>query len=140
MTPQNQDRAMLIRLGLEKAADNLEAARSFRNSYPGEAVRAAYYSAFHVVNALFLHCGLSPKHKRGHRSVTALFSEKFIRMGIFPAEIGRFLGQLETDRLTGDYDVVKKLTVEDAHECIEKAERISEAVRNYIEENEEIGL
>ena len=136
MTLQDTDRTALIRHYLEKSEERFNAAAvNLGASFPDVAVSNAYYSVFHAVSALFLSCGLVPKHRRGHRSVAALFNEKFIRTGKFPVEIGKFLGRLDMDRLAADYEVRKKLTLEDAREAIRMAEKIINAVRHYIDEN-----
>ncbi|MBQ9563962.1 MAG: HEPN domain-containing protein [Synergistaceae bacterium] len=105
--------------------------------FPRRAVSAAYYSVFHSVNALFLFCKLVPKHKRGHRSVVSLFNDNFAHPGLFPMEIKTFLGRLEAMRNTGDYDPDprKKLTAEDAQEAIAMAEKVNNAIRQYIGEH-----
>ena len=136
MTLQDTNRTALIQHYLEKSEDRFDAAAvNLGASFPDVAVSNAYYSVFYSVNALFLFCGLIPKHKRGHRSVTALFNEQFIRTGKFPVEIGKFLGRLDMDRLAADYEVREKLTVEDAREAIAMAEKVNSAIRQYIDEN-----
>ena len=132
-----EERRILISLSLEKSDEKFRMAKDIFKSFPNGAVSSAYYSMFHVVHALFLEYEIAMRKKRGHRSMTALFSEKFVHTGIFPAEYSKFLGQMEADRNIGDYDIEKNFTVEEAGKAIEKAEIFNREVRKLIQEHQE---
>ncbi|NLL37250.1 MAG: HEPN domain-containing protein [Fretibacterium sp.] len=137
MTLQPDERKIMIELSLEKSEENLNAAKYLLNVFPSKAASAAYYSAFHAMQALFLQDGLVIAKKRGHRSGIALFNKDFIHTGIFPQEMGRVLGQLERVRNQGDYSIQENVTPELAAHFIEQAAKFNLAIRNHIQKQQQ---
>lgn len=113
MTPEQQ----LI----EKAERSLEAAKLLAQEDLVEfSVSRAYYTMFYVAQALLLDKGLTFS---SHAGVINAFGQQFIRDGSIPKEFHRALIAAERIRLKGDYDIESGLTVSDAEEQINWAER-----------------
>jgi uncharacterized protein (UPF0332 family) len=53
----------------------------------------------------------------------AAFGEHFAKSGRVPAQFHRYLIEAEDSRKVGDYDMMSKLTMEDAREQINRAEK-----------------
>ncbi len=78
-----------------RSAETLLAAGS-----PRVAATRVYYALFHAVRALLYRKNLEPK---SHAGVQSLFDLNFIRAGLFRAEDGRLLRELERFREEADY-------------------------------------
>lgn len=77
-----------------------------------------YYAVFHAVSALLIKNSL---YANSHKGLHMLFSEKFVRTGIFSVEDRNILSQLELLRHKGDYDCFLDTTEEEIVPYIEKA-------------------
>ena len=79
---------------------------------PGLSARMAYEAAYHFTVALFVSEGiLVPKTHRGLNS--GLF-QTFVDKELFPRDIAAYLGQLEKDRNTAQYNPITKIQAADA--------------------------
>ena len=134
MTLSSEDRGLLVGMSLEKSEENIGVAKLVLDTSPNKAASAAYYSAFHSLQALFLDHRLVTTKKRGHRSGIDLFNRDFIRTGIFPKEMGSILGRLESLRNIGDYAQNKNVSREQADEAIKSAEKFNATIREHIQE------
>lgn len=67
-----------------------------------------------------------------HSAVHAAFGEHFVRTGIVPAELHRYLIHGMELRLTGDYDYTKEVSAEEADEQIANAEQFLEAATKIL--------
>ena len=104
MSLDNQNKAEMIRLHIEKSHQNLSDAKLLIASNSlSSATGRLYYAVFHAVHALFVAKGIISKT---HHGMNALFNEHFVRTGIIDPKLGRMVALLENMREKADYDVV----------------------------------
>lgn len=128
VTDENRRRNALDELGLADSALTAAAALLDLGLAPDAASRM-YYAAFHAVRALLLSIGLEP---RSHRGVRSLFTQHFIRTGLFSSEHAKHLAQLEGLRSAGDYDSSFSISTDDLAPELEKARALVETTRQYL--------
>ncbi len=63
-----------------------------------------------------------------HQGVLALFDQHFIKPGILPKEMGRFLHKVFDLRQTGDYEEEAELTERDAQDALALAEKFLQSI------------
>ena len=69
----------------------------------------------------------------------AAFHRDFIKTGVFPPEFGKALTRLAKHRDIGDYSYIWTLKPEQVKEDIQKAGKILNAIRRYLELDQEKG-
>ena len=107
-----------------KSADVLLRDGDFEGS-----VSRAYYAMFYGAEALLLTKGLKFS---SHKSVISLFSEHFVKTGIFKPEMGRRLSKTFEKRLVGDYSFTTKVDEKDAKEVLNWAKEFVEKIKAYL--------
>ncbi|ETX03360.1 MAG: DNA-binding protein [Candidatus Entotheonella gemina] len=95
----------------------------------GDASSRAYYAAFHAVSAALL--SRNETYSR-HGQVLGAFNRRFIHPGFFPPEFTALLTRLFENRQSGDYDVLPGVTEDEARQDIVDAQRIIEAIRQFL--------
>ena len=112
---------------MERARATLQDARNLisQSSSPASTVNRAYYSMFYATLAILATIGQKTSK---HQGVLALFDQHFIKPGILPKEMGRFLHKVFDMRQTGDYEEEAELTEIDAQDAIVSAEKFIEAI------------
>ena len=112
---------------LERAERSLEAARQLAlNGHYDFAASRAYYAAFYAATALLLHEGLEFSK---HSGVIAAIHQRFVRTGKLAREQGKALNWLFELRGVGDYGGMAHVSLQEAGQAIETAEKFLEAVR-----------
>lgn len=98
----NEARSRLIRYRLTMARETLEDARVLRRQgrSPWSVINRAYYAMFYAALALLLFSG---RGATKHSGVIALFDEHFVKAGVFPAEMSRWLHRAFDLRQLADY-------------------------------------
>lgn len=131
----NDETGALIQYRLEQAEHALSSAQSLMDDGDllGSANRA-YYAMFYAVLGLLARQGMGASK---HTAVLALFSREFIRKGIFPANLGRWMRAAFDLRLRADYREFFKITPEQAQEAITHARDFVAAVRKELESKDE---
>jgi len=94
------------------------------------ALNRAYYSVFHIMNALL---GLDDFNFNSHAAVIAKFRELYIKTGIFNKNFSKFIGDLFEYRNNSDYTDLFYATKEETEIQIENAKIFCETVKPYIE-------
>jgi Uncharacterized conserved protein related to C-terminal domain of eukaryotic chaperone, SACSIN len=116
---------------LLKASEKLETARiMYKNARYDDAVSRAYYAAFHAMTAALLSRNLSYS---SHGQVIGAFNREFIKTDIFPKNYSAVIQALFDDRQIGDYGIFVKISKSAAREHINKAEKMVEAIRLFLE-------
>jgi len=107
----------LAQYRMERAIETLEDARKLfsQNGSPASVINRAYYSMFYAALALLAAVG---QQTSKHQGVLALFDQYFIKTGLLPKEMGRFLHKAFDMRQTGDYEEEAELTTQDAKELL----------------------
>ena len=89
----------------------------------------AYYAAFHAINAVL---SLEPIAFKKHKDVIAYFNKNYVHKGIFPAEIGRKIHELEEIRHESDYSDFFVASKEDTVRQVETAKELIDLVNEYV--------
>jgi uncharacterized protein (UPF0332 family) len=132
-TLNNEDRLYFVRSYRDKALESLEDAKNFLEGRPGLSVRMSYEATYHFTAALFISEGISiPKT---HRGLNSELYHHFVDKSLFPREIAAYLGQLEKDRSTAQYDPIEKIQSEEAQKGLQKAQAFCAAMQKLIEVN-----
>lgn len=114
----------------KKAEKTLKAAKALsKNEFYEDSASRAYYAAFHAVRACLFSKQLVPK---GHKGLSILFAEHFVKKGLFPRDFSRLLTHLRENREESDYGYVIGNSQEDAAERLLDAEKIINGVRQYL--------
>jgi uncharacterized protein (UPF0332 family) len=116
---------------LEKSADDLDTAQINYNAekYDASANRA-YYSVYHAIRAVL---ALDDIERKKHSGNISYFREHYIATDIFDRTYSETIKNAETLRNEADYDDMKTISAEDAHEAIERAKKFYDAVKEYVE-------
>jgi uncharacterized protein (UPF0332 family) len=115
---------------LALAEEKLRAARLLLAGQAwGDASSRAYYAAFHAVSTALLS---RDETYSSHAQVLGAFNKGFVYPGLFPREFTTLLTRLFEDRQSGDYDVLPGVTEAEAHQDVADAQRIIEAVRQFL--------
>ena len=116
---------------LEKSADDLDTAQINYNAgkYDASANRA-YYSVYHAIRAVL---ALDNIERKKHSGNISYFREHYIATEVFDREFSETIKNAETLRNEADYDDMKTISAEDAHDVVEKAKRFYGAVKEYVE-------
>lgn len=112
----------------QKALEAAEEARLLlRQEHPNGAVSRAYYAAFSAARVLLIEkAGLEQSDLRRHSAVLRMFSERFVKTGLIPAELGRGLRHLFDARASADYDEAP-IANEEAATSVEMMDRFVSA-------------
>jgi uncharacterized protein (UPF0332 family) len=132
-TLNNEDRLYLARSYRDKALKTIGDARDLLELKPDLSARMSYEAAYHFTAALFVSEGISmPKT---HRGLNSELYRNFVDKGLFPRDIAAYLGQLEKDRSTAQYDPIEKVQAEEAQKDLQKADLFCEAMQKFVEKN-----
>lgn len=119
---------------LAQAEEKLRAAKLLLQGRAwGDASSRAYYAAFHAVSAALLS---KEETYSSHAQVLGRFNKAFVHQGVFPKEFTTLLTRLYEDRQAGDYETALSVTEEDATRDVADAQRILEAVRQFLSSQE----
>jgi len=114
-----------------KAEKTLEAAKDLlKDGFYDDSASRAYYSAFHAVRACLFSKQLVPK---GHKGLSVLFVQHFVKTGLFSKDSSRLLTHLRENREESDYGYIIETSQENAKRRILDAEKIIEEVKHYLE-------
>jgi len=119
----------LIQYRMERARETLVTAQLLRdqNADTASIVNRAYYAMFYASLAILATIG---EETSKHAGVLALFDKHFIKTGVLPKEMGKFLHTAFDTRQTGDYE--DKLEISQT-----MAERIVESAVQFVHSIEE---
>jgi uncharacterized protein (UPF0332 family) len=92
-------------------------------------ISRSYYAMFYAVEALLLTKGLD---FHSHRSVISLFSDNFVKTGIFKREMGKKLSKTLKKRLLSDYSFAPHIDEKDAKESLSWAGEFVKEIEEYL--------
>ena len=69
---------------------------------------------------------------KGHKGVSILFAQHFVKEGLFPKDFSRLLTRLRENREESDYGYVIGTSPEDAEERLLEAKKIIDGVKQYL--------
>jgi len=135
MTKERPYSKELIQYRLERARETLNTAQLLRDQKADTAsiVNRAYYAMFYAALAILATIG---QETSKHSGVLALFDKHFIKTGILPREMGKFLHTAFDTRQTGDYEDKLEISQAMAEQIVEFAVKfvnsIEEKLRDQI--------
>ena len=94
-------------------------------------VSRVYYAMFYTVQALLLLEGIVFS---SHKGAITIFSERFIKTGIFPREMSRELNRAFQKRQLGDYEYTFVIAKDEAEEMLETGKNFVDRIIKYLEE------
>ena len=122
---------------LMQAAESLEEARYLIEG--GKSLRSVanriYYGMFYAVLALLIY---EPFSSSKHTGVLAYFNKNFVKQGIIPEALGRYLNKAFDLRQRGDYREYFELTKDQVEPLLDKAEEFVTAIRTFLHEGGKI--
>jgi len=122
---------VLIKGYIEKAKEKLRTAEKlFAEGYYDDAVSRAYYSAFHITQALLLTEGLTAD---SHHGLVILFGLHFIKTGKIAKKFARYLSNLKDDREVSDYEVFSTIDKKTAEKSITEAKEFVEHIITHLQ-------
>ncbi|MDL1863242.1 HEPN domain-containing protein [Betaproteobacteria bacterium PRO7] len=112
---------------MAKAVQALESAKLLLNAGDADgASNRAYYAMFDAARAALLTLGLDVG--KTHKGVLSAFSDRLVKNGPIPKEVGRLLKHAETFRYVADYEG-DPVELGDARQLVQQAETFVAAVR-----------
>lgn len=132
MSLDEEKRAIVVRLEIEKAYETLEEATILadRNRWSGAASRL-YYALFHAVSALLIHDAHTVK---SHKGAGVLFNNYYVKTHSVPPQYGILFGRLEDLREEGDYNCYYNITSEEFSASVAPAKEMIDAIAAMVKE------
>ncbi len=127
MTTEEEVKALLA-----KAEQYIRSAELLRQH--GDLASAAsrlYYAMFYCAEALLLTKGLSYS---SHGTLIAAFGQQFVKTGLLPVEMHRWLRDAFNKRQVADYEARPTLTEADITMMTQQAHQFWEATRCYLQQ------
>jgi uncharacterized protein (UPF0332 family) len=116
---------------LEKSADDLDTAQiNYKAGKYDASANRVYYSIYHAIRAVL---ALDDIERKKHSGNISYFREHYIATDIFDKAYSEIIKNAETLRNEADYDDMKTISAEDAHDAIEKARHFNNAVKEHID-------
>ncbi|MBE3571564.1 MAG: HEPN domain-containing protein [Moorella humiferrea] len=128
---ENNRKHVLIQYRLNEACEVLSDAQKLlaAQGSPRSIVNRIYYAMFYATLALL---ATIEQGSSKHSGVIALFDRHFVKTGVFPKEFSKALHRAFEIRQQGDYGEITPVTVEDAIELLQEAEKFIQAVQDYL--------
>ncbi|MCP5107786.1 MAG: HEPN domain-containing protein [bacterium] len=131
--PLDEDRRELSKFRLEKAEQNLKAAKLlFKDSLLSESINRSYYCIFHSARALIAYDKFD---SRKHSAIIAYFNKNYIKPGKVEKEYSKIISKAFKIRTDSDYKDFYLVTKDETKEQLENAERFLLKVKEYIKVN-----
>lgn len=95
-------------------------------------INRAYYAMYYAVQALII---FEKFITSKHTGVVSFFNKEFIKKGVFPVEMGRWINKAFELRQTGDYREYVQLAEDQVEPYIGFAKTFVQKVEEYLEKN-----
>lgn len=127
----DEKKDVLIQYRLSQAKEALDDAVFLFDNNRGlrSVVNRTYYAMFYAVLALFVTESFQGSK---HAGIISYFNRRFIKEGVFPSEMGKYLNLAFEARQEVDYKEFSELTTENVQELLTHAEMFVEEVRKYL--------
>jgi uncharacterized protein (UPF0332 family) len=129
-----EKKILLAKYRLQQAKESVEEAAYLMDGEmsPRSIINRAYYAMFYAVMALLIfEQFISSKHT----GVLSFFNRQFIKEGIFPKEMGRWINKAFEMRQSGDYKEYSDLSHDQVAPYIEYARTFIRQIDDYLEKN-----
>jgi uncharacterized protein (UPF0332 family) len=123
----------LIQIRIQQARESLmEADTLYRSGLFRGAINRSYYAMFYAVLAL---TALRQETTSKHSGVIAFFDREFIKTGIFPRELSKYLHLAFQRRQQNDYGDILEVDGEDGRRACLEAQIFIDRVEPYLKSN-----
>lgn len=130
MSLNDEERAIIVSLELEKAQSIFSQIRELRNlGYWDNIANRLYYSVFHAVSALLINDG---HEVNSHKGAVVLFGRYYVKTGIMSLSDGQLYSQLQTMREKSDYNCAYNATREEIEPMIIPAENMIKRIAEKV--------
>jgi uncharacterized protein (UPF0332 family) len=133
------DKEALIQYRLGQARATLRDAHVLYDQHgtPVSIVNRAYYAIFYATLALISTLKEDVDTSK-HKGVIAVFNREFVKTGVFPKEMGKYLRQAFDARLEGDYREAPKINEQIARENLLAADEFVSSIERYLRDRKNI--
>ena len=125
----------MIRLSkyrLETAVDYLDTAKELLKTQKYKAsVNRSYYAIFHALRSVTALDGFDSSK---HSGIIAFFNKNYVKNGVFDKGFSKMIDSAYRLRERADYQDFYIVSIEQAKEQIEKAEKIIGIIRKYLKQ------
>lgn len=130
------DKEALFLYRLKQAEETLTDAENMLkgNFTPRSITNRAYYSMFYAVLALFLKTGVNIKTSK-HIGVISSFDKEFVKTGKMDKYYSEILHDIFDIRQEADYKEFVDISIEDATEYIEMAQKFLNVIKDFMGKN-----
>ena len=131
MTGDDDYSQALIRYRMERARQTLDTAQKMRGQKADAAsiVNRSYYAMFYAALALLATIG---EETSKHSGVMSLFDRHFIKTGVLPKEMSRFLHSAFDMRQTADYEDRAEISDSMAEQIYKFAEAFVDSIEKQL--------
>lgn len=130
MSLNNEERAIIVSLELEKAQSIFGQIKELRNlGYWDNIANRLYYSVFHAVSALLINDG---HEVSSHKGAVVIFGRYYVKTGIMSLTDGKLYSQLQTMREKSDYNCAYNTTREEIEPMIGPTEDLIRKIAEKI--------
>lgn len=128
---QYEDKVSLSKLRLDTAKECLNDSLVLINSqsYKASANRS-YYAVFHAMRAILVFDEFDSKK---HSGIISEFRKRYIKTGVFTAEISKIIDLQFSARSHSDYDDFYIISKEESTNGLHEAEKMVDEVEKYLE-------
>lgn len=121
----------LSKYRLQTAVEDLDSAIALKEiGQYKSSINRSYYAIFHALRAVTAMDGFDSSK---HSGVIAYFNKNYVKEGIFDKEISKLIDTSFRLREKADYQDFFVVSKSQSEEQIEKAERIIEVIKHYLE-------
>ena len=121
----------LSKYRMQTAVEDLNSAIALKDiGQYKSSINRSYYAIFHALRAVTAMDGFDSSK---HSGVIAYFNKNYVKAGIFEKEISKLIDTSFRLREKADYQDFFVVSKAQAEEQIEKAEKIIEVVKTYLE-------
>lgn len=115
---------------INKAKESMDASKELlQGGHPDFSASRSYYAMFYEVQALLLTKNMAFSK---HSAVIAAFGREFIKNGLLPATLHRYISEAFDIRHAGDYGPVGSVREEIASILMNQAKEFVEAIEEYL--------
>lgn len=128
----SENKIVLSKHRLESAKETMRSAEyNYDGGFYRDSINRAYYVVFYAIKAILALEGIDFKR---HKDAIGYFNKNYVATGIFPRDVGKYLGRIKLKREEGDYTDFYIASETEAKEQIDRAKYILEIIENYLKD------
>lgn len=134
---QAEEKKELVRYRLQQARESLEEAHYLKtgDKTGRSIINRAYYAMFYAILAMLI---FEPYSSSKHSGVISYFNRVFIKKGVFPKDMGRWVSKLFELRQRGDYREFYNVSEDESEQALEHAGRFIENIAIHLKERHDV--